>query len=59
MVVCTAWKMPEIDRPVSVASWRVVVAARPEKPCTCMFRRGSKMWSDSEDIEGQNSEAAR
>jgi len=24
--------MPEIERPVSEASWRVVVAARPEKP---------------------------
>jgi len=27
-----AWKMPEIWNPVSVASWSVVVAARPEKP---------------------------
>jgi hypothetical protein len=27
-----AWKMPEIWKPVSVASWIVVVAAWPEKP---------------------------
>ena len=31
-----AWKMPEMETPVAVASWRVVVAARPEKAYTCM-----------------------
>jgi len=33
---------------VSVALWIVVVVARPEKPWTCMLRRGSKMSSFSE-----------
>ena len=28
-----AWKMPEMDTPVADASWSVVVAPRPEKPC--------------------------
>src|SRR5579884_2430694 len=42
--------MPEMDRPVSVASWMVVVAARPEKPWSWTVRRGSKSWSDSCDI---------
>jgi hypothetical protein len=27
-----AWKMPETWKPVEVASWIVVVAARPENP---------------------------
>jgi hypothetical protein len=36
-------KIPEMETPVAVASWSVVVAARPEKPWTCMFRRGSKI----------------
>jgi hypothetical protein len=46
--------MPEMERPVSVASWMVVVAARPEKPCTCIVRRGSKMWRGTGAIAGQN-----
>jgi hypothetical protein len=37
-----------MDTPVSVASWIVVVAARPAKPCNWRLRRGSKMWSGSE-----------
>src|ERR1019366_5680970 len=41
--------MPETDTPVSVASCIVVVAPRPVKPCVWKFRRGSKMWSGSDD----------
>src|SRR5438128_748672 len=37
-----------METPVSVASWSVVVAARPAKPCNWKFRRGSKMWRGSE-----------
>jgi hypothetical protein len=44
--------MPEMETPVSVASWMAVVAARLAKPCNWKFRRGSKMWSDS-DSEGK------
>jgi hypothetical protein len=32
--------MPEIWNPVSVASWSVVVAARPEKPWSWTVRPG-------------------
>src|ERR1035437_1095961 len=34
-----------METPVCVASWIVVVAARPAKPCNWRLRRGSKMWS--------------
>jgi len=44
-----AWKIPEMETPVSVASWSVVVAARPAKPCNWRLRRGSNMWSGSTD----------
>src|SRR5450759_1699295 len=44
-----AWKIPEMETPVSVASCNVVVAARPAKPCNWRLRRGSKMWRGSED----------
>src|ERR1022692_3116640 len=43
--------MPEMDTPVAVASWSVVVAARPAKPCVCTLRRGSKMRRDSVAME--------
>jgi hypothetical protein len=42
--------MPEIDTPVADASWSVVVAARPVKPCNWKLRRGSKMRIGSEGI---------
>ncbi len=35
--------MPEMDTPVADASWSVVVAPRPVKPCNWKLRRGSKM----------------
>jgi hypothetical protein len=41
--------LPEMDTPVSVALYIVVVAALPVKPCVWKFRRGSKMWRGSDD----------
>src|ERR1035437_1002408 len=43
--------MPEMDAPVADASWIVVVAARPVKPCVWKLRRGSKMARDSAAME--------
>src|SRR5690242_18368620 len=43
--------MPEMDTPVAEASWIVVVAARPEKPCNWKLRDGSKMRGDSAAME--------
>jgi hypothetical protein len=42
--------MPEIWKLVSVASWSVVVAARPEKPWSWIVRRGSKKRSGAEGM---------